>query len=92
MWERKKTKRLPVGAERDKELADSPMDYSCFYTLLKRIYSHSGLKKRVHCHLFRKSRITDMIRHNWQEAIVKKAMWGNLKIGEGNGAPENNPF
>jgi hypothetical protein len=45
--------------------------------LLGKIVKMSGIKKRVHLHLFRKSRITEMIVKGYKEAIVKEMNWGN---------------
>jgi len=38
----------------------------------------AGIQKKVRAHIFRKSRITHMIRENYQESVIKAAMWGNL--------------
>ncbi len=38
----------------------------------------AGITKRVHPHLFRKSRITHLIQQNYQETVIKQMMWGNL--------------
>jgi hypothetical protein len=42
----------------------------------------AGVTKRIHTHLFRKSRITHMIQQNFQESIIKQMMRGNLNTQE----------
>jgi len=57
----------------------SPIEYITVRRLLERALKASGIKKKVtKIHLFRKSRITHMIAQNYQESVVKQAMWGNL--------------
>lgn len=58
----------------------SPIEYITVRRLLQRTLKASGIKKKVtKLHLFRKSRITHMITQNYQESVVKQAMWGNLE-------------
>lgn len=54
------------------------MEYHAMRALLERILERAKLKKRVHAHLFRKSRITHMIEQNYQESIIKESIWGNV--------------
>jgi site-specific recombinase XerD len=57
----------------------SPIEYITVKRLLERVLKASGITKNVtKLHLFRKSRITHMIAQNYQESVVKQAMWGNL--------------
>jgi len=57
----------------------TPIEYITVRRLLQRAVKASGIKKDVtKLHLFRKSRITHMIGQNYQESVVKQAMWGNL--------------
>jgi len=57
-----------------------PVEYITIRRLLERIMKESGIQKKItKLHLFRKSRITHMINQNYQESVVKQAMWGNLE-------------
>ena len=55
-----------------------PIKYAGYVTLLKRIAADAKLKKKIHLHLMRKSRITHMVKNNYQESIIKQIAWGNL--------------
>jgi len=37
----------------------------------------AGIEKRIHPHLFRKSRITELVRKNYQESVLKETFWAN---------------
>ncbi len=52
--------------------------YDTIVRMLQRCAQRAGIKKRVNPHIFRHSRITHMINANYQESVVKKAMWNNL--------------
>lgn len=56
----------------------SPLKYITIRRLLDRVQRGAGITKPVRPHLFRKDRITHMIAQNYQESVIKKAMWGNL--------------
>lgn len=56
----------------------TPLKYIAIRQMLGRIQKASGITKPVRPHLFRKDRITHMIAQNYQESVIKKAMWGNL--------------
>ncbi len=54
------------------------MEYGNLRKLLGTIAERAGLKKSVHWHLLRKSRITHMVKnHNIPESVLKKIFWGN---------------
>ena len=55
-----------------------PMEYRAMSQIISRIAKKAGVEKRVTPHLFRKSRITSLIKQNYQESVIKQAMWGNL--------------
>jgi len=55
-----------------------PMEYRAMAQVVSRTAIRAGVDKRVTPHLFRKSRITSLIRQNYQESVIKQAMWGNL--------------
>lgn len=58
----------------------SPIEYITVRRLLQRALKAANINKSVtKLHLFRKSRITHMIAQNYQESVVKQAMWGNLE-------------
>ncbi len=55
-----------------------PMEYRALSQVVGRTAKKAGVDKRVTPHLFRKSRITSLIKQNYQESVIKQAMWGNL--------------
>jgi integrase/recombinase XerD len=55
-----------------------PMEYRAMSQIISRTAKKAGVEKRVTPHLFRKSRITSLIKQNFQESVIKQAMWGNL--------------
>ena len=55
-----------------------PMEYDAISRIVHRTADRAEIPKRVHPHLFRKSRITHLIQQNCQESVIKEAMWGNL--------------
>ncbi len=57
----------------------NPLEYTAFLRVLQRTAKAAGITKRVHPHLLRSSRITHMVSLNYQESVIKKSMWGNLK-------------
>jgi site-specific recombinase XerD len=56
----------------------TPLDYGAYLMIIRRAAERAGVEKRVHPHLFRKSRITHMIQQNFQESVIKEIMWGNI--------------
>jgi hypothetical protein len=54
------------------------MEYRAMSQIISRTAKKAGVEKRVTPHLFRKSRITSLIKQNYQESVIKQAMWGNL--------------
>ena len=56
---------------------NQPLTYCRYHTLLKDVAARAGIKKKVHLHLLRKSRITHLTRDGYSEAIIKKLAWGN---------------
>jgi site-specific recombinase XerD len=55
-----------------------PMEYRAMSQIIGRAAKRAGVEKRVTPHLFRKSRITSLIKQNYQESVIKQVMWGNL--------------
>jgi site-specific recombinase XerD len=55
-----------------------PMEYRAMAQIISRTAKKAGVEKRITPHLFRKSRITSLIKQNFQESVIKQAMWGNL--------------
>jgi len=47
--------------------------------IVKRAKSDAGIKKRVHPHIFRHTRITDLLRLGFPEQDIKMFMWGHVK-------------
>ena len=70
------------GAKLDDLIFPAPraavLTHSACSKILRNLGRAAGVKKRVRAHIFRKSRITHMIRENYQESVIKSAMWGNL--------------
>ena len=54
------------------------MNYAQIRQRVRMAAERAGLEKRVHLHLFRKSRATHLIQQNYQESVIKKMLWGNL--------------
>jgi integrase/recombinase XerD len=54
-----------------------PLDYGAVRMILMRAVKKAKIKKRVHLHLLRKSRITHLLRDGLPETVVKEIMWGN---------------
>jgi len=52
--------------------------YNYTKNMLKKIAQRAGVQKSVTPHLFRHSRITNMIRQGFSESIIKMMMWGSL--------------
>ncbi|MCC7555969.1 MAG: tyrosine-type recombinase/integrase [Methanoculleus marisnigri] len=55
------------------------LEYNAFLRMLQRTGKAAGLTKHIHPHILRSSRITHMVSQNYQESVIKKSMWGNLK-------------
>lgn len=58
-----------------------PLEYAAIAAQLKKIGLRAGIQKRITPHLFRHSRITHMLQKGYNESIIKKVCWGNLKTG-----------
>jgi len=56
-----------------------PMGYVTMTRSIQRAAKFAGIEKRIHPHLFRKSRITHMIAQGYQESVIKQSMWGNVE-------------
>lgn len=69
--------RAPVFLER----GNKPLSYIAITRVISRAAAAAGIAKRVHPHLFRKSRITHMIARNFQESVIKESCWGNQDTG-----------
>jgi site-specific recombinase XerD/ribosomal protein L40E len=74
----KETGNAPIG-ENQVFLTNQnkPIEYQTVKALLNRLAARAGMDKRVHAHLFRKSRITQMIAEGYGESVVKETMWKN---------------
>ncbi len=68
---------LPVFIARGRK----PMTHIAVRRVLDRAAERGGVTKRIHPHLFRKSRITHMIARNFQESVIKESCWGNQDTG-----------
>ncbi len=59
-----------------------PMKYPDYEAMYKRVAGRAGVKKQVHSHLMRKSRITELMKKRRQESIIKKMACGNVSTRE----------
>lgn len=75
----------PGGAAPEKPLFVShykkEFTYIAANRIIMRAVERTEITKRVHAHLFRKSRITHLIAQNYPEATIKDAAWGNQDTG-----------
>ena len=56
----------------------NPINYNAMYRQVRRIAERAGIKKKVHPHIFRHTRITNLIEKGIPESIIKSMMWGSL--------------
>lgn len=56
---------------------DRPLTYDGTRKMLELVTKRSSIKKRVHWHILRKSRITNMISEGYQESYVREVAWAN---------------
>lgn len=54
------------------------LEYNAFYKQLQYIAERAGIVKKVHPHIFRHTRITDLINRKVPESVIKTMMWGSL--------------
>ena len=52
--------------------------YNAIYRQIKRIAERAGIQKNVHPHIFRHTRITNMIEKGIPYSVIKSMMWGSL--------------
>lgn len=58
------------------------LSYPNMVRVLRESAKRGGLEKKIKPHLFRKTRITDMIRQNFQESAIKESIWGNVSTDQ----------
>ncbi|WAI01366.1 tyrosine-type recombinase/integrase [Methanogenium organophilum] len=70
----------PVGDNHVFLTLDSckPVQYAGLKKKITKIAKRAGIERKINPHLFRHSRITDLIRKGYQESVIKKMLWGNL--------------
>lgn len=54
-----------------------PLEHRAISQVIGRAAERAGIKKRIYPHLFRKSRITELVRRNYQESVLKETFWAN---------------
>ncbi|WP_067051279.1 tyrosine-type recombinase/integrase [Methanofollis ethanolicus] len=54
-----------------------PLKYRAISQVIERAADRANIKKRIHPHLFRKSRITELVKKNYQESVIKETFWAN---------------
>ena len=62
-----------IFIDRDKK----GMDYRTMNYQITRAAKRAGIEKRITPHLFRKSRLTEMVREGYQESVIKEVGWAN---------------
>jgi len=56
---------------------NKPMEYRAINYQITRAAKRAGVAKRITPHLFRKSRLTEMVREGYQESVIKEQGWAN---------------
>ena len=56
---------------------DRPFTYTYVLELIRKIATDAGITKRVHPHLFRKSRISQMVDDGYSDGLIRDMFWGN---------------
>jgi site-specific recombinase XerD len=54
-----------------------PLEHGQIALQLKKIAKRCGIKKRIHLHLFRHSRVTHLLNQGCSESVVKMMCWGS---------------
>jgi integrase/recombinase XerD len=54
-----------------------PLKYRAIAQVIERAAERANIKKNVHPHLLRKSRITELVKKNYQESVIKETFWAN---------------
>ena len=54
------------------------IEYNAIYRQIRRIAERAGIQKNVHPHIFRHTRITNMMEKGIPESVIKSMMWGSL--------------
>lgn len=71
-------RRLESGVESEDVYVNDPITRITVKSLLQRLKRATGIDKAIRPHMFRHTRVTDMIKANYQESAIKKSLWGNL--------------
>jgi len=56
---------------------NKPLEYRAINYQITRAAKRAGVEKRITPHLFRKSRLTEMVRDGYQESVIKEMGWAN---------------
>ena len=54
------------------------IEYNAIYRQIRRIAERAGIQKNVHPHIFRHTRITNLMEKGIPESVIKSMMWGSL--------------
>ena len=54
-----------------------PLEHGQIALQVKKIAKRAGIKKRIHLHLFRHSRVTHLLNQGCSESVVKMMCWGS---------------
>lgn len=60
---------------------NEPLEYRAISQIITRSAERAKIKKRVHPHLLRKSRITELVRKKYSDAVIKEVFWSNQSTG-----------
>jgi len=56
---------------------NKPLEYRAINYQITRAAKRAGIDKRITPHLFRKSRLTEMVREGYNESLIKELAWAN---------------
>lgn len=54
-----------------------PLKYRAIAQVITRAAKRAGIERNIHPHLLRKSRITELVKKNYQESVIKETFWAN---------------
>jgi site-specific recombinase XerD len=58
-------------------VSGGPMEYRAIAYVITRAAKRAGIKKRITPHLFRGSRITEMVKDGYHEGVIREIAWAN---------------
>jgi site-specific recombinase XerD/ribosomal protein L40E len=58
------------------------LQYRGVVKMLKKTAEAAGIEKHITAHIFRHTRVTELIRQGWKESAIKMMIWGTLSTKE----------